>query len=301
MQTVQYQSNGITIVANLYIPASKPDSSAERRPAIALAPPFGGIKEQVSGKYAKLLADRGYVTLAYDSAYRGDSFGEPRYLEDPKQAMEDVKSAVTYLAERPEVDVERIGAIGFGAGGGWVINAAAVDERIRILATVSLVDLCALFRCGLGGFVVRSDLDARVAEAVEMRWREEQGAEPTLEHIFPNTLSEVPPNSPGVYREATEYYRTPRAMHPNATNLYMTRSIELLAEELPAIQSLRKVEQRTLVLCGQHADTKYFTDYAFKYSVGPKTISVLPDMYHFDLYDNFDKTMPTIEEHFSRL
>src|SRR5215831_10338522 len=144
---VTFKSNGLKVAGHLYVPDDYKEG--EKRPAILVGHPCGGVKEQTAGLYAKKLSDKGFITLAFDASYQGESEGEPRYLEDPFSRAEDVKSAVTFLETQDEVDKQRIGALGICASGSYVPFAAETDRRIKAIGTVSAVDLGDMVRKGL--------------------------------------------------------------------------------------------------------------------------------------------------------
>ncbi|KAE9362886.1 alpha/beta-hydrolase [Stipitochalara longipes BDJ] len=294
-QSVTYQSRGITYAANLFFPPGEPTQNGKRA-AIVVSHPFGGVKEQTAGLYAKLLAEAGFITLAFDAAYQGASSGEPRYLEDPYQRVEDVKAAVTFLTTRDEVDAERIGALGICASGGYVPAAAATDRRIKAVATISGADTGRLFREGLGGGQSRDDLFKALEQAGKERTLEAKSGKPHLEHIVPNTQQEVAAGTPTLYKEGTDYYRTPRAAHPNSVNWYISRSIDILA----TYSSYAFVDlispHPLLMIAGSEADTLYFSKDAIAAAKEPKELFIVPGKTHIDLYDDTNGTLPKLVE-----
>ncbi|WP_371099374.1 alpha/beta hydrolase [Streptomyces sanglieri] len=175
--------------------------------------PLGGVKEQTAGLYAERLAAEGFATLAFDASYQGEGEGTPRFLENPFARAEDVKSAVTFLTTRDEVDPERLGALGICASGGYVSYAAQTEHRIKAVATVSGADIGGMFREGLGGGQSEDVLRATLYQAGKDRTSEACGAEPCLQRIAPETEEEAP-NAPGLFQEAYEYYRTPAPSTP---------------------------------------------------------------------------------------
>ena len=297
-QSVKFPSKGISIAGDLYSPAAN-SATTRKKAAIVVSHPFGGVKEQTAGLYAKLLAQNGFIALAFDAAYQGASGGEPRYLEDPYQRAEDIKSAVSYLTTLDEVDPERIGALGICASGGYVPFAAQTDRRIKAVATVSGADTGRLFREGLGGGQSREDLLTALDQAGKERTAEAKGQNPHLEHVVPNTPAEIPNGTPTLYREGTDYYRTPRAQHPNSVNWYIGRSIDLLA----TYSSYAFVDlispHPLLMIAGSKADTLYFSEDAIKIAKEPKELFVIDGKTHIDLYDDTKEVLPKLVEFMS--
>lgn len=210
---VTFNSNGLKIAGHLYLPDDY--KKGEKRPAIVVGHPLGGVKEQTAGLYAKKLSEKGFIALAFDASYQGESEGEPRFLEDPFARAEDVKSAVTFLETRDEVNQEEIGALGICASGGYVPYAAQTDRRIKVVATVSAADIGDLLRRGLtyykAGGTSEETLEQHLEESNKARIEEAKGMPPPRKHIVPNSPEEVPKDAPTLFREAADYYRTPRA------------------------------------------------------------------------------------------
>ncbi len=279
---VEFQSNGLAIAGHLYLPDDHVEG--DRRPAVVASHPFGGVKEQTAGLYARKLAAEGFVTLAFDAAYQGDSEGEPRFLENPFARAEDIRSAVTFLATLDQADPHRIGALGICASGGYVPFAATTDHRIKAVATVSAADIGALFREGLGGGqdeqvlqdMLAAAADARTAEATEGTFR--------LDPVVPDTPEDAA-GWPTLYQEGQDYYRTPRAQHPNSPNRYLFRSVDQIAQyssfDLVDLISPRPL----LMIAGTEADTAYFSREAIGRAREPKELFWVEGATHIDLYD----------------
>jgi fermentation-respiration switch protein FrsA (DUF1100 family) len=284
---VTFPSAGLRLAGHLYTP-----DGAGRGPAVVVGHPMSGVKEQTAGRYAERLARAGFVTLAFDAAYQGESEGEPHLLEDPYHRVEDIKSAVTFLGLRAEVDAERIGALGICASGGYVVPAAATDHRIRAVATVSAVDTGSLFREGVGRVrsadVLRGMLDAVGAA----RGEEAQGGAPRLQQIHPDTGEQTRSLGQHTY-DGWEYYRTPRGQHPRSANHFVLRSIDLIAQ-FNAFDLIHLIAPRPLLMiAGTEAATGYLTREAIERARQPKELRWIDGATHVDLYDK-EEYLPTV-------
>ncbi|RMZ44705.1 hypothetical protein AFCA_010905 [Aspergillus flavus] len=294
---VEFDSNGINLVGNLFLPDGVDLTATNASlPAVVVGHPWTGVKEQTAGLYAESLAEYGFATLAFDAAYQGESGGLPRYLEDPHQRTEDVKNAVSYLTTLSGlVDPERIAGLGICASGGYVSYAAQTDKRIKALATVSAFDVGQYHREPWGGGEVNyTALNDLFAAASERRTREAATGDVELVFSAPMSPEEVTPDLPLMFREAYDYYRTARGMHPRAPNVYVTRSEELMAT-YDSFDNMRLVSPRpVLIIYGSRADTGYFSQRAYANALEPKEEFVVPNATHFDLYDHTIATVPRL-------
>jgi uncharacterized protein len=290
---VTFLSKGITLAGNLYLP--RRDAPNRRKAAIVVSHPFGGVKEQTAGYYAALLCNEGFITLTFDAAFQGESEGEPRYLEDPFQRAEDIKSAVSFLSTLcDDVDPERIGALGICASGGYVPFAAQTDRRIKAVATISAADIGLLFRKGLGNVQSVEVLQEQLKEAALERTKEAKGQKPRLANVVPHTPADVTKDTPDLYREGTDYYRTSRGGHPNSPNLYIFRSVDLCASyssyDLIDLISPHPI----LLIAGSKADTLYFSQLAYEKAKEPKELFIVDGATHIDLYDHGEHVVPKL-------
>ncbi|WP_019925131.1 alpha/beta hydrolase [Nocardia sp. BMG111209] len=270
---VTFDSTGLTLAGNLYLPGAP---VAGPRPAIVVGHPGSGVKEQAAGGYARRLAEQGFVTLAFDAAYQGESAGEPRGLEDPAQRTEDIRAAVSYLAGRPEVDPGRIGVLGICASGGYALAAAATDHRIRAVAGVSAVDIARQFRYGADGVqdpaVLQQLLDAAATADV-----------PSFP-LFPETADQARALGPHGY-EGWEYYCTPRGAHPRSARTLTWSSIARIAA-FDAFHAVNLIAPRPILLiAGRAAVTSWMSVTAFQRAAGPKELHWIDGATHVDLYD----------------
>jgi fermentation-respiration switch protein FrsA (DUF1100 family) len=290
--SVNFPSNGLRLAGILFTPDNR---AGERLPAVVVSHPGGGVKEQTASIYAQRLADKGYAALVFDAAYQGESEGEPRFLEDPFQRSEDVKSAVTFLTTRDDIDPARIGALGICASGGYVPFAAQTDHRIKAVATVSGLDIGDYLSNGLGRTQDPSVLREMLDAAGALRTAEAQGAEPNYQ-IWAPPSAEGLEDAPELFREAHDYYRTPRAQHPRSENKWPLQSIDRIAQ-FDAYAKIAMISPRPLLMIvGSKADTAYFSEEAVAKAAEPKELFVVDGASHIDLYDVDQYVTPAVEK-----
>jgi uncharacterized protein len=290
---VTFHSAGITIAGHLYLPDT---STGAAFPAIVVGHPGSGVKEQAAGLYARLLAERGFVTLAFDAAYQGESGGQPRGLEDPAQRVEDFKAAVSYLTTRPEADRDRIGLLGICASGGFVLPAAGTDHRVRAVATVSGADLGRHFRQGGDGAQDPAAFQALLDAAAAARTKAAHGEDPGAMPLMPDTIEQARALGGEYGAEGFEYYRTPRAEHPRSTRAYPWESIDKIGA-FDAFAVLPLLGQRPLLLiAGTRAVTSWMSVEAFGKAAGPKELHWIDGASHVDLYDKREYVDPAVDK-----
>jgi fermentation-respiration switch protein FrsA (DUF1100 family) len=275
-----YNRLGINLVGDLYIPRSLDRS--RRYPAIVVGHPYGGVKEQTSGLYAQTMAERGFVTLAFDASYNGESGGQPRFIASPEALVEDFSAAVDYLGTNALVDRGRIGVIGICGSGGFSLAAAQIDPRIKAVATVSMYDIGQANRQGLAESVDVAALKKSLGDIAAQRWAEADGAAKAMFIGTPETLTD---NSTAIDREFFDYYRTPRGHHPRSTTA-ITRTSSAPMVLFSAFEHLDWISPRpVLFITGDRAHSRIFSEQAFKKASEPKEIYVVPGAGHVDLYD----------------
>jgi len=289
--TIIPKSN-INIVGNLFLPAGF--DTSRKYPAIIVGHPAGGVKEQTAGLYASKLAELGYISLAFDASYQGESGGEPRFLEDPAVRVEDFRAATDYLSIHPSVDANRIGVLGICAGGGYAINAAQTEHRLKAVATISMVDLGQLRREGIGG-MLKPQLQQRMDEVAAQRTKEAKG-EPLKMVSFSSGGGSDQGKIPTLYREIADYYGTPRGYHPNAATGYVFTSLSKLFN-FTALDHVELISPRPLLLiAGSIADSHYFSDEAYERAKEPKELFNIPGATHVDMYDKPQYVEPAVKK-----
>ena len=294
---------GITLAADLY----KPRSAAEgvKLAALAVSGPFGAVKEQASGLYAQTMAERGYLTIAFDPSYTGESGGEPRRVASPDINTEDFMAAVDYLSCRSDVDASRIGVIGICGFGGLAINAAALDPRIRATVASTMYDLT---RTAAKGYFDENDSPAE-RMAVRRAWAEQR----TRDYASGSydraggVVDPLPEDAPWFVKDYFDYYKTPRGYHERSGNSTdgwnVTGTMSFMNQ--PILAYAGEIESAVMVLHGERAHSRYMGEDAFKLLKGDnKELVIVPDATHTDLYDGggkdaipWDKIQAFFEKH----
>ncbi len=276
--SITFKNGLLHMAGDLYLPTDFDE--AKKYAAVVTVHPGGGVKEQTAGLYAQRLAEQGYVALAFDASYQGESGGEPRLLEDPFARVEDVRSAVDYLTTLPFVDAEKIGALGICAGGGYAVAAAQTERRIKAVATVSAVDIGAMFR-GEDSAAALQTLEA----VGKQRTAEATGTEAMFLHWAPNSLEERAQATSVLMQEAYDYYRTPRAQHPNSTNRFLFSSLDKLMAFSATTNIGTFLTQPLLLIAGSEAGTRSYSEQFFALSNGPKELFWVDGATHIAMYD----------------
>ncbi|WP_420036477.1 alpha/beta hydrolase [Streptomyces sp. cg28] len=279
---VSFDSAGIRIAAHLHTPDSP---AAGPRPALVVGHPGTSVKEQTSGIYARRMAERGFVTLAFDAAHQGESGGLPRGLEDPAQRVEDFKAAVSYLTTRAEVDSDRIGLLGICASGGYSLSAAGGDHRVKAVATVSGVDVARQFRLGADGTQDPAVFQALLDAAARARTTAARGEDAGVMTMFPETAEQAGALGGRHGVEGFEYYCTPRGEHERSAKFLVWESIDKLAF-FDAFHAVPLIGPRPLLqIVGTRAVTSWMAVDVHQRATGPKELHWIEGASHVDLYD----------------
>ena len=281
---------GITLAADMYIPK---DTNG-KLPAIAVSGPFGAVKEQSSGLYAQTMAERGFLTIAFDPSFTGESGGSPRCVASPDINTEDFCAAVDFLSVQENVDTERIGIIGICGWGGLAINAAAVDTRIKATAAMTMYDMT---RCTANGY-----FDSEDSEQVRYEKRKAMSEQRVVDYkngsyaLAGGVVDPLPDDAPLFVKDYYDYYKTKRGYHERSLNSNggwnITSSLSFL--NMPILQYSSEIRSAVLLVHGEKAHSCYFSRDAFenmtkgsKYTDN-KELLIIPEAVHTDLYDKTD-------------
>ena len=276
---------GITLAADLYIPKQREG----KLPAIAVCGPFGAVKEQCSGLYAQTMAERGFLTLAFDSSFTGESGGSPRYVASPDINTEDFQAAVDFLSVHERVDPEKIGIIGICGWGGMALNAAAIDTRIKATVASTMYDMT---RVNAKGY-----FDSEDSEEARYEKRKSLNAQRTVDYKTGSyaraggVVDPLPEDAPFFVKDYYDYYKTGRGYHVRSLNSNdgwnVTSSLSFL--NMPILQYSHEIRSAVLLVHGEKAHSCYFSQDAFKKLTGDnKELMLIPNAVHTDLYDQMD-------------
>lgn len=280
MQNVSFPNRNITMAGHLYLPQGF--NETQKYPAIVVVHPGGGVKEQAAGLYARLLAEQGFVALAFDSSYQGASGGEPHFLDEPMNRVGDIYSAVDYITTLPFVDAGRIGGVGICAGGGMLAKASAIDHRIKAVGTASAVNVGSATRKGWDGKGALADLQGLLGALAQQRTAEAAGAEAAYAPYVPPVGDKTTPRD---LQEAADYYLTPRGQHPNAQNKMLMNTLGAWVgfDAFDLADTL--LTQPLLIIAGSEAGSRWHSEELQAKAAGPKELVLIEGATHMDLYD----------------
>lgn len=273
---------GITLVADLY----QPINASGRMPAIAVSGPFGAVKEQCSGLYAQKMAERGYLTIAFDPSFTGESGGTPRYVASPDINTEDFSAAVDYLLTRDDVDYERIGIIGICGWGGFAINAAAMDTRIKATVASTMYDMS---RVNANGYFDSMNADQRYELKKQLNEQRTVDARNGSYERAGGVVDPLPDDAPQFVKDYYAYYKTPRGYHPRSLNSNdgWNKTSSLSFINMPILSYCDEIRSAVLLIHGEKAHSRYFSEDTYKRLKGDnKRLLIIPGANHTDLYDN---------------
>jgi fermentation-respiration switch protein FrsA (DUF1100 family) len=280
---------GIGLAADVYMPKGKGN---QRLPAIVVGGPFGAVKEQAAGLYAQTLAERGFVNIAFDPSFNGESGGETRGLASPEIFTDDFSAAADFLGMQPYVDRNRIGLVGVCGSGGFGLTAASVDKRFKAVATAAMYDISRQYAKGMGDSQSKEDRAKRLEALSLQRWKDmEKGTPAPMPYLLPDT---VDANTHPVVREFYDYYAMPRGFHPRARNSdkagNFTDTSFMAFMNFPQLTYIGEISPRPVLrIAGGIAHSRYFSEDAFKALGEQKELVIVPGANHVDLYDRMDK------------
>lgn len=278
---------GITLAADLYIPLN----ASGKLPAIAVSGPFGAVKEQSSGLYAQTLAERGFLTIAFDPSFTGESGGNPRYVASPDINTEDFCAAVDYLSTRDDVDANRIGILGICGWGGMAVNAAAIDTRIKATVTATMYDMS---RVNANGYFDSMDADARYELRRQLNEQRTEDYKNGSYSLAGGVVDPLPDDAPQFVKDYYGYYKTERGYHKRSLNSNngWNKTSSLSFMNMPILMYGNEIRSAVLMIHGEKAHSRYFSEDAFKKLTGDnKELLIIPGANHVDLYDNL-KVIP---------
>ncbi|WP_104381585.1 alpha/beta hydrolase [Sphingobacterium sp. HMA12] len=278
---------GITLSGELYVPKNSVDNLHS---ALAISGPFGAVKEQSSGLYANQLAERGFIALAFDPSYTGESSGEPRNVASPDINTEDFSAAVDFLGLQTNIDRNKIGIIGICGFAGFALNATAIDKRIKAVVTTSMYDMTRVMSKGYNDAVTPEQRTQALEQLSQQRWKD--AASGKYAPSSNNLPEKLVGNEPQFVKEYFDYYKTARGFHSRSinSNSSWTATSPISFMNMPILTYIREIAPRPmLIIAGENAHSRYFSEDAYKAAAQPKELMIIPDAVHVDLYDQLDK------------
>ena len=276
---------GITLAADMFTPKSV----VGKLPAIAVSGPFGAVKEQSSGLYAQKMAEYGFLTIAFDPSFTGESGGSPRYVASPDINTEDFCAAVDFLSVQENIDTDRIGIIGICGWGGMAINAAAQDTRIKATAAMTMYDMT---RVNANGYFDNENTpEARFAKKLAMNTQRTEDYKNGSYTLAGGVIDPLPDNAPQFVKDYYAYYKTERGYHPRSLNSNNGWNVTspLSFMNMPILQYAAEIRSAVLLVHGEKAHSRYFSEGAYEKMAGDnKELLIIPGASHVDLYDNLD-------------
>ena len=275
---------GITLVGDLYLPK---DLGDRRLPALAIGGPFGAVKEQSSGLYAQTMAERGFVTLAFDPSFTGESGGEPRNVASPDINTEDFSAAVDCLGMQKSVDRDRIGVIGICGWGGMALNAVAVDKRVKAVVASTMYDMTRLMSKGYNDSITLEQRTKTLEQLSQQRWQDAERGTPA----YGPPMNELKGGEAQFLVDYHDYYKTLRGFHPRAVNSNASWTVTnpLSFMNMPLLTYIKEIAPRPVLLIhGEKAHSRYFSETAYAAAAEPKELMIIPGAVHTDLYDRTD-------------
>jgi len=285
-QKVSFKNRyGITLSGDLYLPKS---AGNEKLSGIAISGPFGAVKEQSSGLYANQMAERGFAVVAFDPSYTGESGGEPRNLASPEINTEDFSAAVDFLGIQKNIDRSNIGIIGVCGFGGFALNAAAIDKRVKAVAASTMYDMTRVMSKGYNDVVTLEQRTKTLEDLGAQRWKD---AEKESFAYGPEYNKALTADAPQFLKEYYDYYRTARGYHERSVNSgnAWTATTPLSFMNMPILTYIKEISPRpVLIIAGEKAHSRYFSETAYQNASEPKELVIVPNTVHTDLYDKVD-------------
>ncbi|MCR8546380.1 alpha/beta hydrolase [Salipiger sp. P9] len=276
---------GVPLVGDLYMPADRP---AGKLPAIAVAGPFGAVKEQAAGLYAQTMAERGFITVAFDPSFVGESGGAVRDVASPDINTEDFMAAIDFLGLQDSVDRERIGIIGICGFGGMALNAVAADKRVKAVATTSMYDMSRVMAKGYYDAMTAEQRAGALAQMSQQRWTDAETGTPAMAGGLPDSLDGIDDPVISMY---FGYYKTDRGYHARSVNSNggWTVTNPLSFMNMPLLSYVNEISPRPmLIIAGSEAHSRYFSEDAYAAAAEPKELMIIDGADHVDLYDQVD-------------